>query len=133
VGKAVVKGAAIGSRELVFRPGKAEPGSYTFSVGSAGSATLVLQTVLPALLTATGRSTLVLEGGTHNPWAPPFDFLEKAFLPILNRMGPTVAATLERRGFYPAGGGRLQVSIEPAARLSPVELFVRGEVRATRA
>ena len=133
VGKADVKGAAIGSREVVFRPGQVEPGRYAFSVGSAGSATLVFQTVLPALLTASGPSTLALEGGTHNPWAPPFDFLEKAFLPLLNRMGPKVSATLERRGFYPAGGGRAEIRIEPTAKLAPLELLERGAVRNTRA
>ena len=133
VGKADVKGAAMGSSVLVFRPGKAEPGTYSFSVGSAGSATLVFQTVLPALLTASGPSTLALEGGTHNAWAPPYDFLEKVFLPILNRMGPKVTATLERRGFYPAGGGRIIISISPAPSLAPVEILERGEIRATRA
>ncbi len=133
VGKADVKGAAIGSREVVFRPGKVEPGRYAFSVGSAGSATLVFQTVLPALLTASGPSTIALEGGTHNPWAPPYDFLEKAFLPLLNRMGPKVTATLERRGFYPAGGGRAEITIEPTSRLLPLELLERGTLRATRA
>ncbi|HLF94991.1 MAG TPA: RNA 3'-terminal phosphate cyclase [Planctomycetota bacterium] len=133
VGRADVKGATIGSREVVFRPGKVEPGRYAFSVGSAGSATLVFQTVLPALLTASGPSTIALEGGTHNPWAPPYDFLEKAFLPLLNRMGPKVTATLGRRGFYPAGGGRAEITIEPVAMLAPLELLERGPVRTTRA
>ena len=64
-------------------------------VGGAGSATLVLQTVLPALLIAEGPTSLILEGGTHNTWAPPFDFLEKAFLPLVNRMGPHVEVELE--------------------------------------
>lgn len=133
VGKADVRGAALGSGVLIFKPGRVEPGAYTFSVGSAGSATLVLQTVLPALVTASGRSTLALEGGTHNPWAPPFDFLEKAFLPLLGRTGPTVAAALRRRGFYPAGGGRIEVTIDPVPKLSRLELLERGDLRAVRA
>src|SRR5262245_64635982 len=98
-----VTGAAVGSRAVTLEPGPVRPGNYHFRVGTAGSATLVLQTVLPALLIADGPSTLVLEGGTHNPWAPPFDFLEKAFLPLVNRMGPHVEVELERHGFYPAG------------------------------
>lgn len=122
---ATVDGAAIGSRELTFTPEKAKPGEYTFSIGSAGSTTLVLQTVLPALLTADGPSSLTLEGGTHNPHAPPIDFLERTFLPLINRMGPTVTVTLERAGFYPAGGGRVVVKIQPAAKLSSVHLPVR--------
>lgn len=131
IGGAEVSGAAIGSRVLTFRPGAVTPGAYSFSVGSAGSATLVLQTVLPALLTAAGPSTISLEGGTHNPWAPPFDFLEKAFLPLLSRLGPKVSVKLERRGFYPAGGGRFTATIEPAT-LERLDLSERGKIRATR-
>jgi len=128
VGRAEVSGAAIGSREIVFRPrGKAEPGSYAFDVGSAGSTTLVLQTVLPALITAAGPSDVTLAGGTHNPMAPPFDFLDKAFLPLLARMGPRVAARLFAPGFYPAGGGRMRVQVEPAP-LARLDLPERGAV-----
>lgn len=79
---AEVEGMALGSRRFVFRPGPVCSGSYSFRVGTAGSATLVLQTVLPALLLAEGESNLALEGGTHNPMAPPVDFLEKAYLPL---------------------------------------------------
>lgn len=130
---AEVNGAAIGSSQVTFRPGRVEPGEYTFSVGTAGSTTLVLQTVLPALLTASGPSTLTFEGGTHNPFAPPFDFLAKSFLPVINRMGPKVSAVLERYGFYPAGGGRFTVTVEPAVKLNGIELLERGETRNRRA
>jgi RNA 3'-terminal phosphate cyclase (ATP) len=126
---ASVEGAAISSRELSFTPGKVKAAEYTFSIGSAGSTTLVLQTVLPALLTADGPSSLTLEGGTHNPHAPPIDFLEKAFLPLINRMGPTVNVTLERAGFYPAGGGRFVVKVQPAAKLLPLHVPERGEIK----
>jgi RNA 3'-terminal phosphate cyclase (ATP) len=125
---ATVSGAKIGSRVLDFRPQAVEPGNYRFAVGTAGSATLVLQTVLPALITAPGPSELTLEGGTHNPWAPPFDFLDRVFLPLLARFGPRVMTELDRPGFYPAGGGRFCVRIEPATQLNPIELTQRGEV-----
>jgi RNA 3'-terminal phosphate cyclase (ATP) len=131
--EAEVGGDAIGSRELSFTPGKVTGGHYEFAVGTAGSATLVLQTVLPALLVAGERSTLLLEGGTHNPWAPPFDFLQRAFLPLVGRMGPTVTAELDRYGFYPAGGGRFRVTIDPVTRLAPLNLVERGEIRQKRA
>jgi len=130
---AEVLGASLGSSVLDFKPGKVQPGQYAFAVGTAGSATLVLQTVLPPLLLAGGPSTLKLEGGTHNPFAPPFDFLVKAFLPLINRMGPQVSAALVRPGFYPAGGGEFHVSITPAARLAPLHLLERGEIKALRA
>ncbi|AKT39704.1 RNA 3'-terminal phosphate cyclase [Chondromyces crocatus] len=131
VGCAEVSGAALGSTEITFRPGSIAPGVHTFAVGTAGSATLVLQTVLPALLSAQGDSELVLEGGTHNPMAPPFDFMERAYLPLLQRMGPVVTAELERYGFYPGGGGRVRVSITPAP-LGKLTLLERGEVRSRR-
>jgi RNA 3'-terminal phosphate cyclase (ATP) len=126
-------GAALGSRAITFEPQPVRPGEYRFDVGGAGSATLVLQTVLPALLIADGPTTLILEGGTHNPWAPPFDFLEKAFLPLVNRMGPHVEVELERHGFYPAGGGRFRVHIQPAPALRGFDLCERGEIVECRA
>jgi len=95
VGAADIDGATLGSEELCFHPRHLRPGDYRFDIGTAGSSTLVLQTVLPPLLTAPEPSTVELGGGTHNPLAPPYDFLHKAFLPLLHRMGPTVAATLE--------------------------------------
>ncbi len=128
----VVHGADMGSQHLTFEPGTVRPGNYRFSVGTAGSATLVLQTVLPALLIADGLSQLVLDGGTHNPWAPPFDFLQRAYIPLVNRMGPQVQLSLERPGFYPAGGGRLTVLVQPAAALAGFDLLERGKVRARR-
>jgi RNA 3'-terminal phosphate cyclase (ATP) len=129
----LVLGAEIGSRELTFEPRPVRPGNYRFSIGTAGSATLVLQTVLPALLIAGGPSQLVLEGGTHNPWAPPFDFLQRAYVPLINRMGPHVDVSLERAGFYPAGGGRIAIHVEPAAALSGFDLLERGKVRSRSA
>ena len=131
VSGAEVRGNSIGSQDLTFTPQAIRHGQYHFAVGTAGSATLVLQTVLPALLlgSADQCSELVLEGGTHNPFAPPFDFLERAFLPLVARMGPRVEARLERPGFYPAGGGKFTVSIEPAPRLTRLDLPERGEIR----
>jgi RNA 3'-terminal phosphate cyclase (ATP) len=129
VGRAEVRGAQLGSQELVFSPSAVHGGNYRYAIGTAGSATLVLQTVLPALLTAKEPSSLKLEGGTHNPFAPPFDFLQKAFLPLVCRMGPKVEVTLVRPGFYPAGGGCFKVEIQPAAKLSRIDIPERGEVK----
>jgi RNA 3'-terminal phosphate cyclase (ATP) len=123
---ATVVGAAIGSMALSFTPGPVRAGEYRFAIGSAGSTALVLQTVLPALLTAAGESIITLEGGTHNPHAPPVDFLRDAFLPIVNRMGPRVEIELDRHGFYPAGGGRWHVTVTPAKKLTPIVLNDRG-------
>lgn len=128
VGSATVDGAALGSTSLSFTPGGVRSGDYRFKVGTAGSTTLVLQTILPALVTAAGPSTVTIEGGTHNKMAPPFEFLRDTFLPLLERMGPRIEMQLERYGFYPAGGGRLVIHIQPVARLTPIELGERGGI-----
>ena len=128
VAGAEAEGATLGSKTLTFIPGPVRPGNYHFTIGTAGSGTLVFQTILPALMTASGRSEITIEGGTHNMQAPPLDFLQKAFLPVLNRLGPKVGIRLEKYGFYPAGGGRLIATIEPCERLSSIQLLERGEI-----
>jgi RNA 3'-terminal phosphate cyclase (ATP) len=125
---AVVRGATVGSARLDFEPGNVAPGDYEFNIQTAGSTTLVLQTVLPALLTVGGPSSLTLTGGTHNAWAPPFDFLDRVYLPLIRRMGPQVRARLDRPGFYPAGGGRFQVDVQPVRQLRGFDLMDRGNV-----
>lgn len=129
ISRANCRGAEPGSREIVFNPGKINPGEYRFSVGTAGSATLVLQTILPALIIGNGESSVTLEGGTHNPFAPPFDFLENVFIKIINTMGPEVKTSIGQYGFYPAGGGRLNVRIKPGQKLKQVNLMKRGNVK----
>ncbi len=125
LGNAECEGLAVGASEVTFRPGRVSPGDYRFSVGTAGSTGLVLQTILPPLMLADGPSRVVLEGGTHNMMAPPFDFVERVFLPVVNRMGPRVSARLVRHGFYPRGGGRIEVEIAPAP-LAPIDCIARG-------
>jgi RNA 3'-terminal phosphate cyclase (ATP) len=109
------------------------PGDYSFAIGTAGSTSLIFQTLMPALMLARSPSTLTIEGGTHNAFAPSFDFLEKAFLPLVNRLGPKINAELERTGFYPAGGGKVRFRIEPAEKLARLDLNQRGEIRTRRA
>ena len=133
IGSAKVDGAAVGSREFTFVPGEVRPGEYTFDIGTAGSTTLVLQTVLPPLMIADAPSALTFAGGTHNAFAPPFDFVQKTFLPLVNRTGPHVSAELGRYGFYPRGGGRFSVLVEPASEPRRLELVERGDIRSRRA
>tara|TARA_R110002111_G_scaffold67833_2_gene110308 strand:- start:14836 stop:15852 length:1017 start_codon:yes stop_codon:yes gene_type:complete len=125
---AQVSGAELGSSAIEFTPEKVKGGEYSFAIGSAGSTTLVLQTILPALMTAPEPSVVVIEGGTHNIYAPSVDFLSKSFLPIIERMGPRVHVEIERHGFYPAGGGRIRVEIDPVAKLTPVSIMERGDI-----
>jgi RNA 3'-terminal phosphate cyclase (ATP) len=124
-----VEGAAVGSQELLFEPGAIRAGDYRFAIGTAGSCTLVLQTVLPALLMADGPSTLHLSGGTHNPMAPPVQFLQRAYGRALADMGASIDIALQRCGFYPAGGGEVVARVAPCDRLRPHEWMTRGERR----
>ncbi|TMQ75603.1 RNA 3'-terminal phosphate cyclase [Candidatus Accumulibacter phosphatis] len=130
---AQAEGAAPGSQALSFIPGKIRGDDYRFAIGTAGSCTLVLQTLLPALWFADAPSTLRISGGTHNPAAPPLDFLSRSWLPLLLRMGVEMKLELLRHGFYPAGGGELYASVRPVSALQPLELLERGELRAARA
>lgn len=128
VGAAAVEGAELGSKTLSFTPSGIHAGSHHFDVGSAGSATLVFQTVLPALLRAGAPSHLTVVGGTHNVAAPPFDFLAQAFVPLLARMGARIDLDLETVGFYPAGGGRFRAVVHPCATIAPLVLLERGAI-----
>ena len=125
---AKVGNAEIGSENLTFVPGKIKSGDYSFSVGTAGSAMLVFQSVLPPLLMAQKPSRLILEGGTHNPWSPPYHFIERVFLPAIECLGFRFKAKLDCWGFFPAGGGKVELLIEPDnSNKSVFDLSSRGE------
>ena len=126
---AELTGDAVDSRDLTFVPKAVRAATYHFDVGSAGSTMLVLQTVLPPLMIADAPSKITLAGGTHNFGAPPFTFLEKTFLPLINRTGPRIVAQLHRHGFAPAGGGSATVLVEPQPKLKPLNIERRGPVK----
>lgn len=111
---AKLQDAKLQSSRLSFWPGAIRAGNFDFDIHSAGSSTLVLQTIGPALSAAPGPSTVTVRGGTHNPMAPPFEFLAKAFVPAITRMGAQWDLSLLRHGFYPAGGGGIVAHIEPS-------------------
>jgi RNA 3'-terminal phosphate cyclase (ATP) len=126
ISQARVAGDQLGSSKLLFEPGEIRPGNYQFQIGSAGSAILVAQTILPALLLASAPSTITIEGGTHNSMAPPYDYLANIYLPLVERMGPSFETEIELHGFYPAGGGKFCMRIEPASQLRGLKLLDRG-------
>lgn len=128
---ATVSGAELGSQRLRFEPGVVRGGDYRFAIGTAGSCTLVLQTLLPALLLASEPSKVTISGGTHNPLAPPSDFIERAWLPQLRHMGADVELKLLRHGFVPAGGGELEARIQPSTLVS-LDLTDRGALLEAR-
>ncbi len=115
LGRAAVTGAAVGARELTFRPGPHEPRDLTIDIGTAGSTGLVLQTLhLPLALRGRDPVRVVLEGGTFNPKAPAYPFLERTWCAYLAAFGMRLALTMPAAGFYPRGGGRLEAWVEPA-------------------
>lgn len=125
---AEVIGDQLSSMEVIFKPGTVQAGKYQFSVGTAGSTSLVFQTVYLPLFFAEGDSELYLEGGTHNGLSPSFDFIESCFMPAIESMGYMFNAKLERFGFYPAGGGVWKAKIPSMQKLKRLQLINRGEV-----
>lgn len=123
-----LRGDAVGSTELWFGPGPVRPGHHHVAIGTAGSTTLVLQTVLWPLLLAELSSEVFVEGGTYNPMAPTFDFLSRTFLPAVQRMGVDATIEQERAGFYPAGGGSIRARLRPST-LVAAEWMSRGKRR----
>ncbi|MHC4387970.1 MAG: RNA 3'-terminal phosphate cyclase [Planctomycetota bacterium] len=107
------RGAALGSQVLDFEPGIVRSGDFNFDIGSAGSASLVIQTLLPPLFLADKPSSVTVTGGTHNPLAPPFDFLSETFLPAIAPGGFHSHCRITKHGFFPAGGGKLTFNVEP--------------------
>lgn len=128
VGDALVEGATPGSTMLRFIPRGIRGGDHRWSIGTAGSTTLVLQTVLPALWMHGVDARLTIEGGTHNPQAPSADFIAEAFLPLLAQMGLDGEFAVNQHGFYPAGGGNIMFELRASARPSGLRLHERGAI-----
>jgi len=130
---AVVQGDRVDSETLHFAPGAARGGCHDFSINTAGSAVLVLSAMLPPLLFADAPSRVRVSGGTHVPFSPGFHYFNEIFLPMLNRMGAGVRASLASWGWYPAGGGRVEMEVNPLAGLGGISLTARGGLRAVEA
>jgi RNA 3'-terminal phosphate cyclase (ATP) len=124
---AQLEGDVLNSREITFTPQQPVAGTYDFDIGSAGSTTLVLQTILPILLHAGEVSTVAIHGGTHNGMAPPVEFLRESFFPVLHGIGIGASVDLDRHGFYPAGGGSIRATVHPWTERAALDLRVRGK------
>jgi len=128
ISNAKVGGADVGSTEMVFEPGDPKPGDYFFDIGTAGSTTLLLQAVLPPLIFARDSSRITLVGGTHVPFSPPYHYISEIFLPMLGRLGIEVHSSIERHGFYPKGGGKISVTVEPCSGIDGISFQERGDI-----
>jgi len=126
-----LEGARIGSQEVRFQPREIRGGSYHVSVGTAGAVTLVLQALVPIALRAGEQTTLEIEGGTDVAWSPLIDYFTHVHCYHLKKMGVQIEVEALRRGFYPRGGGRVRVRVQPwAGPPGPIQLTERGQVEA---
>jgi len=128
ISHATVEGAYLGSQSLTFQPGAIHAGRYLFEIGTAGSTSLVLQTIFTPLSVAQGASTVTLTGGTHVPWSPCYHYLAIHWLPYMQEIGFNADMSLETAGFYPQGGGRVKTNIRSTQKLTPLELVKRGRL-----
>ncbi len=130
---AAVTGAEIGSQEIIFRPtGPCHRDAWRFDIGTAGSVTLLLQCLLPSLALGIAPTTVTLTGGTDVPFSPPFDYFARVFAPALARLDPRLTSHIECRGFYPRGGGAVQVGVRSARFIQPFCWTERGSVSSIR-
>lgn len=132
ISSAHVEGAKLGSQFLVFEPQGLQAGEYAFDIGTAGSVSLLLQTLYLPLSFADSSSSLELRGGTHVPWSPCYHYLAWQWLPNLARAGYRVDCSLESAGFYPRGGGVMHARILPCKGLSALRLLKPGRLQRIR-
>jgi RNA 3'-terminal phosphate cyclase (ATP) len=128
ISSAEVVGDQLGSKELAFVPRRVIAGDYHFDIGTAGSTILVLQTLIPPLLTAGRPSRVTVIGGTHLPFSPSWQYLTEVFAPAVARLGVRLHLEADSCGFYPKGGGRVHCRIEPVSHLSPMRAEQRGRL-----
>jgi RNA 3'-phosphate cyclase len=132
IGRAQMRGASLGSSDLVFEPGEVRAGTYRFDIGTAGAIGLVLHTLyLPLALRGQTPSELTLIGGTHVSTSPCFHFLDTTWRRYLERCGLRLSLRMNRPGFYPRGGGVVEAFIQPCSELRGIRLGARGTVKAS--
>ncbi|MDA8213809.1 MAG: RNA 3'-terminal phosphate cyclase [Nitrospiraceae bacterium] len=123
-----VTGDSKGSTELKFYPKEIKGGDFFFDIGTAGSTSLVLQTIIPSLIFLKEKTTVTLKGGTHVPFSPSFHYISEVFAPVLEGLGIKIGLTIESYGFYPKGGGRIRAEIFPAMGVNPLRIIERGKL-----
>ncbi|MBE0430730.1 MAG: RNA 3'-phosphate cyclase [Dehalococcoidia bacterium] len=123
------QGASVGSREITYMPGERfKGGDHSWDIGTAGSTTMLAQTLLPLACFARGPSRFRLEGGLFQDFAPSAYHMKFVLLPLLERMGLRAELDIIRPGYVPRGGGILELRVESAGRLKPLNLTDQGDI-----
>jgi RNA 3'-terminal phosphate cyclase (ATP) len=125
---AEISGDSLGSTELLFKPMAIKGGEFFFDIGTAGSTSLLAQTLIPSLIFLKEKTSLTLKGGTHVPFSPSYNYISEVFAPILRIMGIKISLSIEAYGFYPKGGGKIKVDIFPTEEINPIRIKERGEI-----
>ncbi len=128
VSQGAFTGDNVGSMEVVFKPGEVKGGRYRFDIGTAGSISLVLQSLIPILAMANEPSNVVVTGGTDVKWSPPIDYVRNVHLPLLKEIGVDAGIEIVQRGFYPKGGGEVVLTVEPTPGITPLSPTERRRV-----
>jgi RNA 3'-phosphate cyclase len=129
IAEAQIEGVRFGSQEITFIPQEVHSGEYQFEVKTAGSVILLLQAIFLPLCLSKGISDITLIGGTHVQWSPSFHYFSEVFLPALEGLGVSATVAIERWGFFPKGGGRIRLKINPIQELKPISLVDRGSLK----
>ncbi len=118
-----IEGLELRSPRLKFSPGALKGFEGEIDIGTAGSITLLLQCLIPVALFADGETKVKIKGGTDVKWSPPIDFYTDVFLKAIREMGCEVQISMKRRGYYPKGGGLVEVRIVPSHHLNGFDLL----------
>lgn len=111
---ATTEGLSPGSTEITFTPSKVSGGKYFLDIGTAGSISLVLQSVTPVAAFAPSPVSIEVVGGTDVRWSPTIDYFKYVTMPALSMFGFRGSLELLSRGYFPVGGGRVVIDIEPS-------------------
>lgn len=128
ISNAKIKGGELGSTEITFIPGQLKGGSFEGRIKTAGSISLLMQVAIPCLLFADKESKLKLFGGTNAEMAPQIEYITEVFRPIMEKFNASFDFQLLRRGYFPRGGGEVEVYVKPIAKLTPVQLMEPGQI-----
>jgi RNA 3'-terminal phosphate cyclase (ATP) len=128
ISNGIVEGDSLGSQEVFFSPGIVDPGKYSFEIPTAGSTSLVLQTIFLPLTLRPENSRVVIKGGTHVPWSPAFHYLDWQWMRWMHKIGFHGLLQLIDCGYFPKGGGQIICDISPVEEITPLKLDGRGRM-----